>query len=108
MKKQFSSLSGYGYGPESWFSGDLPKLLDRVREHGRQGLSIMRFKGLGEMDAPELYDTTMNPEKRHMLKVGISDAMEADRMFSLLMGDEVEPRRKFIEDNALSVRNLDF
>ena len=108
VKKQFSSLSGYGYGPESWFSGDLPKLLDRVREHGRQGLSIMRFKGLGEMDAPELYDTTMNPEKRHMLKVGISDAMEADRMFSLLMGDEVEPRRKFIEDNALSVRNLDF
>lgn len=108
LRKQFQSLSAYGYAPNDWFGGELKKLLDDVRAHGKVGLTITRFKGLGEMDAEELYDTTMNPEKRHMLRVKLSDAVEADRMFSLLMGDEVEPRRKFIEENALNVRNLDF
>ncbi|MBQ8126538.1 MAG: hypothetical protein IJ173_11785 [Kiritimatiellae bacterium] len=108
LRKEFSSLSGYGYAPGDYFGGALKKLLDDVRAHGKQGLSVYRFKGLGEMDADELYDTTMNPEKRHMLRVKLSDAVAADRMFTLLMGDEVEPRRKFIEDNALNVRNLDF
>ena len=108
LKKQFQSLSAYGYAPADWFGGELKKLLDDVRAHGKVGLSIYRFKGLGEMDAEELYDTTMNPEKRHMLRVKLSDAVAADRMFSLLMGDEVEPRRRFIEENALNVRNLDF
>ena len=108
LKKEFQSLSAYGYAPADWFDGELKKLLDDVRAHGKVGLSIYRFKGLGEMDAEELYDTTMNPEKRHMLRVKLSDAVAADRMFSLLMGDEVEPRRKFIEENALNVRNLDF
>ena len=108
LKKEFSALAAFGYGPEDWFGGPLPGILDSVRSHGRQGLSIMRFKGLGEMDADELYDTTMNPAKRRMLRVTLSDAVEADRIFSLLMGDEVEPRRKFIEDNALNVRNLDY
>ena len=108
LKKEFSALSGYGYAPEDWFGGALKKLLDDVRTHGKQGLSVYRFKGLGEMDADELFDTTMNPEKRHMLRVKLADAVAADQMFTLLMGDEVEPRRKFIEDNALNVRNLDF
>ena len=108
LRKEFSSLSGYGFGPKDWFEGPLRKLLDDVRAHGKQGLSVYRFKGLGEMDAQELYDTTMDPEKRHMVRVKLNDAVAADRMFTLLMGDEVEPRRKFIEDNALNVRNLDF
>ena len=108
LKKQFSSLSGFGYQPADWFAGSLKKLLDDVRAHGKQGLSVYRFKGLGEMDAEELFDTTMNPAKRRMLRVKLSDAVAADQMFSLLMGDEVEPRRKFIEENALNVRNLDF
>ena len=108
LRKEFSSLSGYGFGPKDWFEGPLKKLLDDVRAHGKQGLSVYRFKGLGEMDAQELYDTTMDPEKRHMVRVKLNDAVAADRMFTLLMGDEVEPRRKFIEDNALNVRNLDF
>ena len=108
LHKQFSSLSGYGYTKDDWFGGPLKKILDDVRTHGKQGLSIYRFKGLGEMDADELFDTTMNPAKRRMLRVKMEDAVAADRMFTLLMGDEVEPRRKFIEDNALNVRNLDF
>ncbi len=108
LRKEFASLGGFGYTADDYFGGALKKLLDDVRAHGKVGLSIYRFKGLGEMDADELYDTTMNPEKRRMLRVKLSDAVAADRMFTLLMGDEVEPRRRFIEDNALNVRNLDF
>ncbi len=108
LRKQFESLGGFGYAAEDYFGGALKKLLDDVRSHGREGLSVYRFKGLGEMDAAELFETTMNPAKRRMLRVKLNDAVAADRMFTLLMGDEVEPRRKFIEDNALNVRNLDF
>ena len=108
LHKQFQSLEGMGFVQDDYFDGYLPRLLDQVRAHGKQGLSIYRFKGLGEMDADELFDTTMNPEKRHMLRVTLSDAVKADQMFTLLMGDEVEPRRRFIEENALNVRNLDF
>ena len=108
LKKEFLSLAAFGFAADDWFGGSLKKLLDDVRAAGKVGLNITRFKGLGEMDADELYETTMNPETRRMLRVTIPDAVAADQMFTLLMGDEVEPRRKFIEDNALNVRNLDF
>ena len=85
----------------------LPQLLDAVRNIGRKGVSINRYKGLGEMNADQLYNTTMFREKRKLLKVAIEDAARADEIFTILMGDEVEPRRAFIEANALNVRNLD-
>ena len=85
----------------------IPEILAAVKAVGKKGIQITRFKGLGEMDAKELFETTMNPTKRKLLRVELSDAVEAEEMFTKLMGDEVEPRRQFIEDNALNVRNLD-
>jgi DNA gyrase subunit B len=83
------------------------ELLEKVLAAAKKDLSIQRYKGLGEMNPEQLWETTMNPEKRTLLQVRIDDAVETDDIFSILMGDAVEPRRKFIEDNALDVRNLD-
>ena len=86
---------------------DRQSLIDHVMELGKKDLQIQRYKGLGEMNPEQLWETTMDPEKRTLLQVQINDAVVTDDIFSVLMGDAVEPRRKFIEDNALEVKNLD-
>jgi DNA gyrase subunit B len=88
-------------------AASVPSILEKLHEVGRRGLEIKRFKGLGEMDAEQLWDTTMDPSRRTMLRVTWDGAAEADQLFSILMGEEVEQRRQFIEEHALEVKNLD-
>src|SRR5262249_11988022 len=78
-----------------------------IEDRGRKGVLISRYKGLGEMNAGELWETTMNPDGRTLLQVRVDDPVRADELFSVLMGDQVEPRPNFIEKNALTVRTLD-
>jgi DNA gyrase subunit B len=86
---------------------DRQELIQHIMELGKKDIQITRYKGLGEMNPEQLWETTMDPEKRTLLQVQIKDAVDTDDIFTVLMGDAVEPRRKFIEDNALEVKNLD-
>ena len=83
------------------------ELLAYIKAEGMRDASVQRYKGLGEMNATQLWDTTMNAETRTLLQVRLEDVVECENIFSTLMGENVENRRKFIEENALDVRNLD-
>ncbi|MCM8538255.1 MAG: DNA topoisomerase (ATP-hydrolyzing) subunit B [Lentisphaeraceae bacterium] len=104
---QDESLFQITHGNEEIEVKSLLDLFETVKTFGRHGLSLQRYKGLGEMNASQLWETTMDPEKRDMLKVTMEDAMEAERLFSLLMGDIVPPRRHYIEKFASTVKDLD-
>jgi DNA gyrase subunit B len=86
---------------------DKEPLLQYLIEEGKRGVAVQRYKGLGEMNPHQLWNTTMNPEKRTLLKVRVEDAVDSDEIFTVLMGEEVEPRRDFIQNNALEVSTLD-
>ena len=86
----------------------LRELVGEVRRLGERGMTITRFKGLGEMDGEELWETTLDPAKRTLMKVHMDDAFKADEMFRVLMGEKVEPRREFIQKHALEVKDIDY
>ena len=82
-------------------------MLELLFKEGKKGINVQRYKGLGEMNPDQLWNTTMNPEKRNLLQVKIEDMVDTDEIFTILMGEEVEPRREFIQNNALEVSVLD-
>lgn len=94
-------------GAELFTTKRRKELLNYIVEEGKKGVQIQRYKGLGEMNPGQLWETTMNPDKRILLKVTVEDALDSDEIFTVLMGDQVEPRREFIQNNALEVSTLD-
>ena len=94
-------------GRQKWYVYSDEEKSKKLQEIGEEGVSIQRYKGLGEMDPKQLWETTMDPQMRTLKKVTIEDAVQADKIFSILMGDDVEPRREFIEKHAREVSELD-
>jgi DNA gyrase subunit B len=115
LTKHWQAILTMGAGPyqilvdgkEAEMANDGEDLARKIVERAKNGLNVQRYKGLGEMNPEQLWETTMDPARRTLLQVSVDDAVEADGIFSVLMGDQVEPRRQFIEENALRVRNLD-
>jgi DNA gyrase subunit B len=107
IKSYLKSKFGYKTDKVEESYESLNDFADFVIKTGKQGAYIQRYKGLGEMNPEQLWETTMNPENRTLMQVTIEDTIDADQVFSVLMGDQVEPRREFVESNALNVKNLD-
>ncbi|HEV7428436.1 MAG TPA: DNA topoisomerase (ATP-hydrolyzing) subunit B [Thermoanaerobaculia bacterium] len=114
MAKSYEQLSAFGLPPYTLKHNDnsdvvitVDDLIERIYDLAKKGLAISRYKGLGEMNPEQLWETTMDPERRRLLQVKIEDGVGAEELFTVLMGDQVEPRRVFIQDNALEVKNLD-
>jgi DNA gyrase subunit B len=111
------NIEKYNFPPFKIFSKDKEgetdtvkdklELLDLLLKQGKKGINVQRYKGLGEMNPEQLWKTTMNPEKRILLQVRVEDMVDTDEIFTILMGEEVEPRRDFIQNNALEVSSLD-
>jgi len=106
-KAIFKITTGDDNKKEEHYLTSLRELLEFVRLQGKKGIKLQRYKGLGEMNPSQLWETTMDPDQRTILKVTLEDSVKADEIFTVLMGDQVEPRRKFIEDHAPEVKNLD-
>ena len=114
LRKMADTLKSIGdppftvnYNEEHVTYNTLSEVLEFVLQTGEKGQEVQRYKGLGEMNPEQLWETTMNPEQRTLLQVQIEDAIEADEIFTILMGDQVEPRKEFIYKNAINVTNLD-
>ena len=133
MEKLFSQLEGYDLAIDDYFLtqeesvsgeklatkyalvneeqrhdvGGIAEVLPQIHRIGKSGMEVKRFKGLGEMNSDQLWETTLDPNVRVLMRVTMQEAAEAERMFSVLMGEDVERRRQFIEEHALEVKNLD-